>query len=126
MHRIGYNLGMAFQIQDDILDYNGEKSRLGKEVGRDLLSGIPTLPLLEALAADGEEGPLHTLVRKKITKSRAKRAIALTHQLGGIERAEKIAQGYAERALNDINRLSNSEAQGLLTRLFERLSKRDY
>ncbi len=127
IHRIGYNLGMAFQIQDDILDYNGEKNRLGKEVGRDLLSGIPTLPLLEALAAEGEEGPLHTLVGKsKMTKLRAKRAIALTHQLGGIERAEKIAQGYAERALNDINRLSNSEAQGLLTRLFERLSKRDY
>ncbi|NLA91897.1 MAG: polyprenyl synthetase family protein [Spirochaetales bacterium] len=131
IHRIGYNLGMAFQIQDDILDYNGEKSRLGKEVGRDLLSGIPTLPLLEALAAEKEtergEGSLHTLVGKsRMNKLRAKRAIALTRHLGGIERAEKIARGYAERALNDINRLSNSEVQGLLTRLFERLSKRDY
>ncbi len=126
MHRIGYNLGMAFQIQDDILDYNGEKSRLGKEVGRDLLSGIPTLPLLEALAVE-KEGPLHDLVNKsKMTKLRAKRAITLTHQLGGLERADKIAQGYAERALNDINRLSHSEAQGMLIRLFERLSKRDY
>ncbi|HHU88226.1 MAG: polyprenyl synthetase family protein [Sphaerochaetaceae bacterium] len=131
MHRIGYNLGMAFQIQDDILDYNGDQSRLGKEVGRDLLSGIPTLPLLEALAAEKAsstgELPLKDLLNKMgMTKRRARRAIALTHHLGGIERATKIAQGYEERALNDINRLNNSEAREMLIRLFKRLSKRDY
>lgn len=131
MHRIGYNLGMAFQIQDDILDYNGEKSRLGKEVGRDLLSGIPTLPLLEALTVEetsSTEGtPLKDLLSKlRMTKRRARRAIALTHHLGGIQRANQIAQSYAQRALNDIKELNNSEAREMLIRLFERLAKRDY
>lgn len=48
-HRLGYALGMAFQIQDDNLDYDGEAVLLGKEIVWDLKNGIPTLPLLLAL-----------------------------------------------------------------------------
>ena len=46
MKDFGYNLGMAFQIVDDILDFNGEQVKLGKPVGSDLLQGLVTLPAI--------------------------------------------------------------------------------
>ncbi|MFA7371901.1 MAG: polyprenyl synthetase family protein [Sphaerochaetaceae bacterium] len=131
MHRIGYNMGMAFQIQDDILDYNGKAKKLGKEVGRDLLSGIPTLPLLQALHGElsraVEERSLHALILKgRMTKRRSRQAIALVHHLGGVKSASEIANAYSIRALNDIAKLKSKEASVMLKRLFERLSNRDY
>src|SRR5690606_8913475 len=45
----GYHLGMAFQLVDDALDYEGDASALGKNVGDDLAEGKPTLPLIYAM-----------------------------------------------------------------------------
>ena len=46
MRQFGYNLGMAFQIVDDVLDFTGEQAEIGKPVGSDLLQGLITLPTL--------------------------------------------------------------------------------
>src|SRR4030066_2508942 len=46
MRRFGYLLGMAFQIVDDALDFNGDEARVGKPVGNDLRQGLITLPTL--------------------------------------------------------------------------------
>lgn len=46
MKTFGYELGMAFQIMDDILDYNGEQLKIGKPIGSDLLNGLVTLPAI--------------------------------------------------------------------------------
>ena len=46
MRRFGYEIGMAFQIVDDILDYTGEQAAMGKPIGSDLLSGLITLPAI--------------------------------------------------------------------------------
>ena len=129
LHRIGYNMGMAFQIQDDILDYNGNPDKLGKETGRDLSSGIPTLPLLEALANERslavEQRALHTLIHKqKLTNRNISRAIILTRELQGIEKAKAISNSYAKRAHRDIQKLGNEEVSYLLLDMFNRLSKR--
>lgn len=52
----GYNLGMAFQVVDDVLDYAGDGARLGKPLGSDLRQGVVTLPALCFVAAGGDAG----------------------------------------------------------------------
>jgi octaprenyl-diphosphate synthase len=57
LKQYGANLGMAFQIQDDLLDYLGDSAKTGKEVGNDFYEGKMTLPLIHALAtANKQEG----------------------------------------------------------------------
>jgi geranylgeranyl pyrophosphate synthase len=46
MRDFGYQIGMAFQIVDDILDFNGEQAAVGKPLGSDLLNGLVTLPAI--------------------------------------------------------------------------------
>jgi geranylgeranyl pyrophosphate synthase len=55
MAKYGYNIGMAFQIIDDILDFNGEQATLGKPVGSDLRQGLITLPTLYYLESHPED-----------------------------------------------------------------------
>jgi heptaprenyl diphosphate synthase len=130
-HRIGYAMGMAFQIQDDILDYVGNKERLGKLTGKDLKEGIPTLPLLLALEAEQEmneqERKLTALLiprNKPLSKVSVTKAVALVKTLGGVQKADYIAQSYKERALKDIQSLKNHEIGMQLTQLFEKLAVR--
>src|SRR5437867_12215086 len=55
----GTNLGLAFQITDDVLDLVGDEAEFGKTVGRDLLENMPTLPMIYAVAErDGTGGDL--------------------------------------------------------------------
>ncbi|MDD3824170.1 MAG: polyprenyl synthetase family protein [Sphaerochaetaceae bacterium] len=129
MHRIGYLMGMAFQIQDDILDYDGHAEKLGKEPGRDILNGIPTLPLLAALKKEKvlpvEEQLLHQITAKqKISKRDAAKAVKRVVQLGGLQEAKGIAGKYADRATHDIRSLGHDEVERILLWVFDRLSGR--
>lgn len=54
LQRIGYHLGMAFQIQDDLLDFEGDEALVGKELQKDLLIGNYNLPILFALEEEPE------------------------------------------------------------------------
>ena len=129
MHRIGYLMGMAFQIQDDMLDYDGHADKLGKEPGRDLLCGVPTLPLLEALEIESslpqDRQQLHHLVAKgKLTRRDAAKAVLTVRKLGGVAKSKELADIYAKRALRDINALGSPEVESMLLRLFGKLSNR--
>jgi heptaprenyl diphosphate synthase len=129
-HRIGYLLGMAFQIQDDILDYTGNQEKLGKGIGNDLRCGIPTLPLLLAMDAEkrqeADNRPLHTLLEanRKLGQAQARKAVSMVVQLGGVEQARNIAQRYGNRAMDDIQSLQDEKVSGQLTAVFDKLSIR--
>ena len=130
LHRIGYCLGIAFQIKDDILDYTGNASKLGKEIGQDVLMGIPTYPLIAALEIEAnnniEEKPLFNLVKqnKALSKKDSKKVVDLAISLGGVKKSEELSQTYINRALNDISKLNNQEVQEILVSLFNKLSSR--
>jgi len=66
MAQYGLNLGLAFQLIDDILDYSGDSATLGKNVGDDLAEGKPTLPLIHAMAqgTDAEVKLIRHAIRK--------------------------------------------------------------
>lgn len=130
LHRIGYCLGIAFQIKDDILDYTGNAEKLGKDIGQDVHMGIPTYPLIAALEIEAKNNlykrPLFEMIKNKkpLSKKDSKKVVALTVSLGGVEKSERLAQTYIERALSDINKLNNEEVQTMLLSLFKKLSAR--
>jgi len=106
LHDYGYYLGMAFQIMDDILDFQGDEARLGKPVANDLRQGIATLPVLFFL----EDFPNHPIVLKAVAKQYPTDA--------EIEQvvAEIRASGGIQESLDEARRLSR-QAQEALTPL---------
>ena len=64
LRRFGRHLGIAFQLIDDLMDYTGDQSSMGKNVGDDLAEGKPTLPLIHAMAHAAEDE--RKLIRKAI------------------------------------------------------------
>ena len=102
---IGYNLGMDFQIKDDLLDMTLDSEKLGKPAGSDLARGIMTLPtilVLEKSFAEREE--LINLIENRFPNGQADvdRAIAIVIAQGGIRDAEVYAEQYLKQAEADI------------------------
>lgn len=119
-------IGLAFQIIDDILDYTGDHTTVGKPLGRDLLEGIYTLPLLLALKKSGVGTPLGELVaRKPYDKEGVDAIIAAVIQLGGIEEAKEEAALYTRRAQRELARLKPGYSRERLGELMDQLLKRD-
>jgi len=108
---IGKNIGIAFQIIDDILDYTQSSADIGKPVLEDVRQGIYSLPLLYALQAD--QASLLPLLQKKaaITDADTQKIYQLVHQLGGIEKAQQLATSYTQKALKAIEKLPTTPNQ---------------
>jgi octaprenyl-diphosphate synthase len=110
----GRHIGTAFQLVDDVLDYNGDVGALGKNVGDDLREGKPTLPLIRVLEVGTPEQK--QLVREAIEKGQADfdavaRAI---RQTGALEHASQCAVAEAALARQAIELLPDSPARQAL------------
>lgn len=117
LSRYGYNLGMAFQITDDILDLTQEDESLGKSVGSDIREGNLTLPLIHTLrVADGKdkEWIISMLKSKAIDRNTVKRLRTMAQQYNGIEYSRKKAQAYAGACKKEISALGKSEVTDML------------
>jgi heptaprenyl diphosphate synthase len=124
LRRLGYCLGMGFQIIDDILDFEGLESSTGKPMGQDLAEGIYTLPTIIGLKND--DGRLRAaLSRKPRSALELSRAAALIRERGGIDEAHAMAQRYTDRSLLEISQLPNSEPRAILQTVAERLLHRN-
>ena len=120
LSRVGYNLGIAFQITDDILDYRGKREEIGKPVGTDIKEGIVTLPLIYALQND--RGMRKKMLRQPpFSSRRLHHIITRVAACGGVTRAEQEAERYTRRAMHEINRLPPSPPLPFLTGTVERL-----
>ncbi|HUX22861.1 MAG TPA: polyprenyl synthetase family protein [Spirochaetia bacterium] len=125
LHRAGYNIGMAFQIIDDILDYSGDAHNLGKPTGTDLREGVITIPLIYALEQD--RGDLRKLLDEfPYTDDTVADIIAMTGALGGIQRARELAELYTNRALRELSRLPGGRSKELLIEYVKTLLVRDF
>lgn len=130
LRRMGYDVGMGFQIIDDILDYESDEAVIGKPVGNDLMHGIYTLPLILAL----EDGSGRSAVRElerllenpPYEPARIGRIIALVRELGGPTRARGYAERYTDRAFREIAKLPECRAKDALYSLAGRLLVREY
>ena len=102
----GTNVGLAFQITDDVLDLVGEEDDLGKEVGRDLAEGMPTLPMIYAASKDGEARELAgRIVARDKGQAEMRALLGVIRGSGGIERARERALGFHDAAVSALSRL---------------------
>ena len=104
----GLDLGIAFQIADDVLDCSGETIETGKVAGTDLREGTPTLPLL--LAAREDEA-----VRAALAGGPAEGVLLRVAATGALERARAIALDYAGRARERLARHPHRDELEALT-----------
>ena len=120
----GYNLGMAFQIMDDVLDFKGTEEELGKPVGTDLLQGILTLPALLFAAAHPDD----RIVRRLREGSTARRDLAafvkLVRSSSVIDETETVMDGYRQAAHEALAGLPDTEPHRSLDALSDYIGRR--
>ena len=104
LREFGYYLGMAYQVKDDVLDYESTTDELGKPANQDILSGKLTLPAIYA----AENPACGAAIEKFFGLSETERNAALgdlldkIRQHGGVERAEATASEYIDKALQKL------------------------
>jgi octaprenyl-diphosphate synthase len=111
--RYGHNLGMAFQIADDLLDYTGTEAVTGKPTGHDLRERKVTLPLVGALASasEAEQKEIRSFfTRVDPTDDEIARIVAIVVERGGLEYANGSANRYAEAAREALGELPGGAA----------------
>lgn len=112
LKEFGMHLGIAFQLIDDVLDYDGNSTAMGKNIGDDLAEGKPTLPLIYALEHTSESDA--SLIRQSLTEEQLSveslnQVIQIVRDSGGLEYTRKLAAAEAEQAISKIAALSGSE-----------------
>jgi geranylgeranyl pyrophosphate synthase len=128
MYSYGLNLGIAFQIIDDILDYTEDQSTIGKPAGNDLRQGMVTLPLIYALQAQSENGH-HQQVQKLLTSTEheeheIREIIDWVLTGDNVERARKDAYAYADKAREDLYHFAESPARAVMDELIDFVVRR--
>jgi octaprenyl-diphosphate synthase len=124
----GLNIGMAFQIVDDLLDFTGEEGALGKPVGGDLREGKLTLPVIHMR---DRGGPRAAPLLRKVVEAREvsldewHEIRALLTQTRSIEYASRVASDYVERAKKTLYSFPSSDARDALMFLPDYVVSRD-
>jgi heptaprenyl diphosphate synthase len=129
LYRFGYNVGMAFQIRDDLLDLLGTEKQIGKPPGSDIRQGNITLPVLLALQEDeGREKLLIEInkIRESDGAGDTKRALNIIRKSAGIHTAEAMAARYIDKAIEALSGLPDIPARKNLTDIAHFVAKRNY
>ncbi len=118
MRKFGYELGMAFQIVDDLLDFTGEQSTVGKPLGSDLLQGLVTLPAIYY----AETNPDHPDVRSLAAggwgdHERMERLVQAIRASDAVHKAVREAEECIERAIAHLAPFENCEEKEALENL---------
>ncbi|HCJ38743.1 MAG TPA: octaprenyl diphosphate synthase [Halieaceae bacterium] len=120
LHDVGLNLGIAFQLIDDVLDYEGDPETTGKNVGDDLNEGKPTLPLIHAMAnSSAEDAAVIANALRTKSVERLNDVVNLAKTSGGIKATRDAAMIHCERVRAALAELSPSPARVSLETLTE-------
>lgn len=126
MRLFGEEVGLAFQIIDDVLDLTGDAAVLGKSVGNDVEDGKVTLPVLHVYAASDEAGreSIRDAFKGPVEGSRMEALRAACDLRPGIEFAKKRAHGLLTQALQRLQALPESSARSSLIHITEYVASR--
>ena len=114
----GNYLGIAFQLVDDLLDYDGDSKAMGKNLGDDLAEGKPTLPLIYVLKHGSETE--QSLIREAIEQGgldKIDEIIAIVRQSGALQYTANQARLYAEKAIQCLNSLPDNHYRSAMADL---------
>jgi len=127
LHDYGLNLGYAFQIADDVLDYTSDAATLGKNLGDDLAEGKATLPLIHAIGHS--DAHVRDALRAAIEHgdtSALPQVLAAIHASGGLEYSRERARGYADLAERALDGLDDNDYLAALRGLARYAVNRDH
>lgn len=113
----GMDLGIAFQLMDDTLDYTASEEQFGKEIGHDLEEGKITLPLIHTLrnCTDEERDVITAVVEKEVLEPGDFEAVfTLVHRYGGIQYTTEVAGEYISRCKEHLNAFPDSTEKSAL------------
>lgn len=121
MNKFGENLGIAFQIRDDILDFGTSSKFFGKPIGGDIKEKKITLPLIYALGtvSKSERDKIKGLIKNGTKKTNLKKVIDFVHEKGGIVYSDSVAKEYGEKAKSYLSVLEDSPARQSLLKLVD-------
>ena len=126
LHEYGLNLGYAFQIADDVLDYASDAATMGKNLGDDLAEGKATLPLIHAIAHADEE--TRAVLRNAIEHGDVDampQVLAAIRASGGLDYSRGKAREFADKAMRALDGLAGNEATAALRGLAAHAIERD-
>jgi len=123
----GENIGIAFQLRDDILDYTGRKKLLGKSIGNDLKEKKFTLPLIVSLrnAPKKKSAEIMKLIKSDRTK-KFDEVYDFVIENGGIEYAQQKMKDYCTTAKNSLSGFKNSEVKESIFEFADFVGEREY
>ena len=98
MHCYGHDIGMAFQIVDDILDFTGDQSTVGKPVASDLRQGLVTLPALYYYEQNPEDADMRAILDGRTNNGNIERVVTGIRKSGAINQSLGEARAHVRRA----------------------------
>lgn len=114
----GLHLGNAFQIMDDMLDYTADVEELGKNLGDDLAEGKPTLPLIHAMAnGNTEQSDFIKETIKNGNRDAYLDILAIIKSTGSLDYTAKFAEREAQKAINALANIPNSDYKKAMEQL---------
>ncbi len=120
----GHNLGMAFQVVDDILDFDGTEEEIGKPIGSDLANGVVTLPTLIAMKQKACSEVVKRALQCPDNSDLMCEAINLIQDDRVLEEAYDFASRYCEKALDNLTGLPESNSRDSLEELVSHVKVR--
>jgi geranylgeranyl diphosphate synthase type II len=108
IYDFGLNLGIAFQIQDDILDLYGDPEKFGKQVGGDIISNKKTYLLLKAIEKQ-EQNEIYDLLKIQDLETKVEQAKRLIKDLGVYDEAIDLKNEYQTKAMYSLNQIDVSD-----------------
>lgn len=127
-YEFGWNTGVAFQIQDDVLDAIGNSDKTGKVVGGDIREGKKTYLTLLAIKSENQviSDELKKIFAKEVrTDDDVMRVISCYHETGTISKTEAAIRHHYELAMQNLEKFPDNEPRNEIKRLLEQLMQRE-
>jgi geranylgeranyl pyrophosphate synthase len=125
LRNYGLNVGMAFQVVDDILDFTGDEAEMGKPIGSDLMAGTLTLPSLILMERYPKDNPIKKAFRTKKPKPELiVEAVNMVRNSDILNETYDVAKDFRDRALASLRSLPATDARASLEDIAEHVLSR--